>query len=119
MTNTNQNNILTAMEVKYFENLSKIKLIFLSACETGVSDINVYSKLGYQGFVNNFLERGVKSIIATRWKVGDSNSVRFAEKYYSNLVLTKDFQKAFYETKKYFFNAKEAPFLWTSYVFVQ
>ena len=117
--NTNQNNILTAMEVIYFENLSKIKLIFLSACETGVSDINVYSKLGYQGFVNNFLERGVKSIIATRWKVGDSNSVRFAEKYYSNLVLTKDFQKAFYETKKYFFNAKEAPFLWTSYVFVQ
>ncbi len=116
---TNRNNIMTAYETRYFENLSKIKLIFLSACETGSSEVNDYSNSGYQGFVNNFLERGVKSVIATRWKVSDKYSVDFANKYYENLTLLKDFQRAFFETKKYFFNNNTPPYLWTSYVFVQ
>jgi CHAT domain-containing protein len=116
---SNRNNIMTAYETRYFENLSKIKLIFLSACETGSSEVNDYSNSGYQGFVNNFLERGVKSVIATRWKVSDKYSVDFANKYYENLALLKDFQRAFFETKKYFFNNNTPPYLWTSYVFVQ
>ncbi len=117
--NKHSNNILTAMEARYFENLSNIKLIFLSACETGANDLDEYSKTGYQGFVNNFLERGVKSVIATRWKVSDKYSVEFASKYYENLTKIKNFQRAFFETKKYFFKYNTPPYLWTSYVFVQ
>jgi CHAT domain-containing protein len=107
------------MEARYFENLSNIKLIFLSACETGANDLDEYSKTGYQGFVNNFLERGVKSVIATRWKVSDKYSVEFASKYYENLTKIRNFQRAFFETKKYFFKNNTPPYLWTSYVFVQ
>ena len=115
----NSNNLMTAYETRYFEDLSKIKLIFLSACETGSIDVNKYYNSGYQGFANNFLERGVKSVIATRWKVNDSYSVEFADKYYQNLNLYMNYQKAFYETKKYFFQNKVQPYLWSSYVFIQ
>jgi len=114
-----KNNLLTAFETRYLEDLSKIKLIYLSACETGSIDVNEYSNSGYQGFVNNFLERGVKAVIATRWRVSDSYSVEFASKYYQNLTKVTDFQKAFYETKKYFFEKGTPPYLWTSYVFIQ
>jgi len=69
--------------------------------------------------VNNFLERGVKSVIATRWKVSDSYSVEFANKYYQNLTRFRDYQEAFFETKKYFFEKNTPPYLWTSYVFIQ
>jgi CHAT domain-containing protein len=114
-----KNNLLTAFETRYFSNLQNIKLLYLSACQTGTSDLNEFLKLGYQGFVNNFLEKGVKSVIATRWNVSDKYSVIFANKYYQNLALHKDFQRAFFETKKYFFNNNTPPYLWTSYVFVQ
>ena len=114
-----RNNIMTAYETRYFENLTNIKLIFLSACETGSSEVNDYSNSGYQGFVNNFLERGVKSVIATRWKVSDKYSVDFANKYYENLAFFKDFQRAFFETKRFFYKNNTPPYLWTSYVFVQ
>ena len=114
-----KNNLLTAHETRYFSNLKNIKLIYLSACQTGSSDLNEFLKLGYQGFVNNFLEKGVKSVIATRWNVSDKYSVTFANKYYENLALHKDFQRAFFETKKYFFINNTPPYLWTSYVFVK
>jgi CHAT domain-containing protein len=119
MKHSIKNNLLTAFETRYFSNLQNIKLLYLSACQTGTSDLNEFLKLGYQGFVNNFLEKGVKSVIATRWKVSDKYSVDFANKYYENLTLLKDFQRAFFETKKYFFNNNTPPYLWTSYVFVQ
>ncbi len=114
-----KNNLLTAFETRYFSNLQNIKLIYLSACQTGSSDLNEFLKLGYQGFVNNFLEKGVKSVIATRWNVSDKYPVTFANKYYENLTLHKDFQRAFFETKRYFFENNTPPYLWTSYVFVQ
>jgi CHAT domain-containing protein len=114
-----KNNLLTAFETRYLSNLKNIKLIYLSACETGSSDLNEFLKLGYQGFVNNFLERGVNSVIATRWKVSDKYSVDFANKYYQNLTLLKDFQRAFFETKRFFYQNNTPPYLWTSYVFVE
>jgi CHAT domain-containing protein len=114
-----KNNLLTAFETRYFSNLQNIKLIYLSACQTGSSDLNEFLKLGYQGFVNNFLEKGVKSVIATRWNVSDKYSVTFANKYYENLALHKDYQRAFFETKRYFYQNNTSPYLWTSYVFVQ
>jgi CHAT domain-containing protein len=114
-----KNNLLTAFETRYFSNLQNIKLIYLSACQTGSSDLNEFLKLGYQGFVNNFLEKGVKSVIATRWNVSDKYSVTFANKYYENLSFHKDYQRAFFETKRYFYQNNTPPYLWTSYVFVQ
>jgi CHAT domain-containing protein len=116
---SSKNNILCAFECQYFEDLSNIKLIFLSACETGLIEVEETQKSGYSGFVNNFLERGVKFVIATRWKVNDSYAADFATLYYKNLEKYKDFQLAFYDTKKYFFNKKASPGLWASYVFVR
>jgi CHAT domain-containing protein len=57
-------------------------------------------KSGYSGFINFFLERGANAVIATRWQVSDDYSSEFAGEYYKNLVSTRDYEKAFYNTKK-------------------
>jgi CHAT domain-containing protein len=114
-----KNNMMTAYEVRYFENLSKINLLFLSACETGSAEVDDLENTGYGGFVNNFIEKGVKSVIATRWKVNDKYSVDFANKFYYNLAKFKNYNEAFFQTKKIFFLNNTAPYLWTSYIYVQ
>jgi CHAT domain-containing protein len=113
----NTENILSASELDLMADLSHIKLLNLSACETGLSDPNTY-KTGYVGFINNFLERGVQAILATRWKVSDKLSYIFNQKFYQNLSEYKDIEKAFFVTKQYFFEHKSDPYLWTSYILV-
>ena len=116
---SSNNNILTAVEIAYLEDLTKIKLIFLSACETGMIESDETQKSGYSGFINFFLERGANAVIATRWQVSDDYSSEFAGEYYKNLVSTRDYEKAFYNTKKTYFEKKSPAYLWASYLFVR
>jgi CHAT domain-containing protein len=118
-SNTNNNNLLVSYELKYLNNLSHINCIFLSACETGLIDDESINTTGHSGFVKEFLDRGAKSVIATRWKVQDDLAADFATKFYENLKKYKEYSQAFYETKLNFFMNKKNPFIWTSYLFVQ
>jgi len=114
-----KNNILVSYEIRYLENLSHIKLVFLSACETGLIDDTRSYSTGYSGFVREFLDRGVNSIIATRWKIQDNFASEFAIHFYKNLKKYKDYELAFYHTKFYYFTNNVNPSFWTSYVFVK
>ena len=114
-----QNNLLTSYEIKYLDNLSHIKLVFLYACETGLIDDNRTNVSGYSGFVKELLDRGVKSVIATRWKIQDKSAADFASLFYKNLKDLGEYSEAFYQTKLHYFKTKQNPFIWTSYVFVQ
>jgi len=118
-TNSFRNNLLVSNEIKYLDNLSHIKLIYLSACETGLIDDNRTNKSGYSGFVREFLDRGVQSVIATRWKIQDKAASDFASVFYKNLVLSREYEDAFYQTKLKYFKDNMPPFIWTSYVFVK
>jgi CHAT domain-containing protein len=93
--------------------------VFLSACETGLIDDNRGNKIGFSGFAKEFIDRGVKSVIATRWKIQDKAASEFAKVYYKNLAKYNDYGEAFYKTKENYFKEKKTPATWTSYVFIK
>lgn len=110
---------MVSYEIRYFDNLSHIKNVYLSACETGlIEDRRSYSS-GYSGFIREFIDRGVQSIIATRWKIQDKYASEFASLFYRNLALHKDYSVAFYQTKLQSLRSKINPSVWTSYLFIQ
>jgi len=114
-----ENNLLVSNEIQYLENLSHINLIYLSACETGMIDDYRSNTSGYIGYVREFLDRGVHSVIATRWKIQDNAAANFATLFYKNLKKHSEYSEAFYQTKLDFYTNKQNPFIWSSYVFVQ
>ena len=116
---SNKNNILVSYEIRYLDDLSHIKNVFLSACETGlIEDRRSYSS-GYSGFIREFIDRGVQSIIATRWKIQDKSAAEFASLFYKNLALHKNYSVAFYQTKLQSFRRNTNPAVWTSYLLIQ
>jgi CHAT domain-containing protein len=114
-----KNNLLTAWETRYLWDLSHLNLIFLSACETGLIEEDYPKTSGYQGFINNFLERGVKSVIVSRWKVDDRYASDFSSKFYQYLSHEKSYTQAFYKTKNFFYKNGSPPQLWSSFVLIQ
>jgi CHAT domain-containing protein len=116
---SSKNNLLVSYEIRYLTNLSHIKFIYLSACETGLIDDNSSNKIGYSGFVKELLDRGVNSVIATRWKVQDKEASSFASEFYKNLYKYKGYSEAFYKTKLNYFKNSSNPLIWTSYIFVK
>jgi CHAT domain-containing protein len=115
----NKNNILTSFEIKFLYNLSNIKFIFLSACETGLNEDQRVNQSGFSGFIREFLDRGVESIIATRWKIPDKESALFSSEFYKNLSIFKNYETAFYKTKLNCFLNKKLSNVWPSFIFVK
>lgn len=71
--------ILTAEEVSYLD-LSNTELLVLSACQTGLGDIN---EDGVQGLYSAFKLAGVKTIVMTLWEVNDLVAYELMTKMYT------------------------------------
>jgi CHAT domain-containing protein len=84
--------ILTAYEVSLLD-LSKTKLVVLSACETGLGDIR--DSEGVYGLQRAFKMAGVQYIIFTLWEIRDEVTVEFMEIFYTQWIKGKDIHAAF------------------------
>ncbi|MFH0893737.1 MAG: CHAT domain-containing tetratricopeptide repeat protein [Bacteroidota bacterium] len=84
--------ILTAYEVSLLD-LSKTELVVLSACETGLGDIN--DSEGVYGLQRAFKMAGVRYIIYTLWEIRDEVTVEFMDVFYSQWMGGKEIHTAF------------------------
>lgn len=78
-----QDGVLTADEIGRLD-LSKTKLVVLSACETAqgyIDDID-----GVLGLQRGFKKAGVQSIVMSLWKVPDAATAALMEKFYTYLM---------------------------------
>jgi len=96
-----QNGILTASEVSQL-NLRKTKLVVLSACETGLGDIE--NSEGTFGLKRGFKLAGVERIIVSLWDVPDEETMELMTLFYNDLTKTlnpvNSFEKAQKEMRK-------------------
>jgi CHAT domain-containing protein/Flp pilus assembly protein TadD len=77
-----QNGKLTIREIKSLK-IEDCELVTLSACETGVN--KEISKGWYISPANSFLVKGVKTVVASLWKVHDEATSILMTEFYKNL----------------------------------
>lgn len=74
---------LTLADLQYHSiNLSHTRLVTLSACETGITDVMRNSPAEYVGIPAGFLLAGVPCVIGSLWSVPDISTAMLMEHFY-------------------------------------
>lgn len=115
-----EDGILTAYEIAQMD-LSNTELVVLSACDTGLGDIQ--GNEGVYGLQRAFKMAGVKHIIMSLWNVKDRQSMEFMTAFYREwLANKKEIPLAFQAAQKTM-RGKYAlpfnPFLWAGFVLIE
>ncbi len=71
-------------------NLDNTRLVTLSSCETGITDIR-HSPDEYLGLPAGFLQAGAPAIVSTLWAVNDLSTMLLMERFY-NLHLKEEME---------------------------
>ncbi|MBC7775642.1 MAG: CHAT domain-containing protein [Phycisphaerae bacterium] len=113
-----EDGILTAYEISRM-NLAQTELVVLSACETGLGEIQ--NNEGVYGLQRAFRIAGVQYIIMSLWKVNDQTTRELMTAFYCEWLLKKqDIPKAFAAAqaqmrKKY----AGSPYNWAGFVLLK
>ncbi|MHC4954428.1 MAG: tetratricopeptide repeat protein [Planctomycetota bacterium] len=81
-TGNQDDGILTAVEVAALD-LSKVEVVILSACETGLG--RVAAGEGILGLQRAFQVSGARTTVTSLWKVPDAETNRLMQRFYENL----------------------------------
>ena len=113
-TNTDDG-ILTAKEIANLD-LGSCKLVVLSACETGLGQIN--GSEGVFGLQRAFKMAGVQNIIMSLWKVPDTQTAELFEIFYTECFNGKSITEAF-QLAQSKMKAKYPPYFWAGFVLLE
>ncbi len=111
-----EDGVLSAYETSNL-NFFGIKLVVLSACQTGLGDVK--GSEGVFGLQRAFKMAGVDYIIMSLWDVPDVETQEFMSLFYANWKSEREIKKAFYKTQK-FMRKKYAgnPYKWGAFVLI-
>lgn len=107
--------ILTAYEVSRL-NLSRTKLVVLSACETGLGEVK--GSEGVFGLQRAFKLAGVDYIIMSLWQIPDAQTVELMRLFYSAWLKGMDIRDAFLYAQREMNKEYEAYF-WAGFVLLE
>lgn len=108
-----EDGILTSEEISRLD-LSKTKLIVMSACCTALGDFNEVE--GVFGLQRAFKLAGVKNQISTLWPVQDDVACGFMKTFYSNYGKTKSIYTAYNLTLEEIQNIYSEPYYWAGFI---
>lgn len=112
-----EDGILTAYEVSNMY-LPHTKLAVLSACETGLGDIQ--GSEGVYGLQRAFKIAGVQNLVMSLWKVPDMETAEFMQEFYKNLFAKQPIQEAFQYAQSVMKNKyKDDPYKWAAWVLLR
>lgn len=108
-----EDGILTADEISRMD-LSKTKLVVLSACETALGDID--DTEGVIGLQRAFKKAGAGIVVMSLWPVADAPTAKLMKNFYSNLMgennINDAMQKAIDQVRKEYPN----PVDWAGFI---
>jgi CHAT domain-containing protein/tetratricopeptide (TPR) repeat protein len=107
--------ILTAYEAMNL-NLDKTDLVVLSACETGLGEVQ--GGEGVYGLQRSFLVAGAKTLVMSLFKVSDEATEKLMVSFYGKWLDTGDKRQAFIDAKKEIRNEYKDPIYWGAFVMI-
>jgi CHAT domain-containing protein len=120
-----EDGVLTAYEISQM-NLSNTELVVLSACETGLGDIQ--GNEGVYGLQRAFKIAGVKYIIMSLWQVPDKQTSMLMTTFYKKWLESEGFDKgekkmsipdAFHAAQKELRDLGFDPYQWAGFVLIE
>jgi len=107
------NGVVTALKLSGLD-LKGTDLVVLSACETGVVDIN--STDSVSGLSKAFIQAGAKDIVISLWSVNDQATKELMRSFYKEMKKHKDYAKALKAAKLKMIEEGKHPFYWGAFV---
>jgi len=108
-------NVLNRHELQFI-NLSRTKLVILSACETAVS---FSSFLGNYNLSEEFIKSGAKNVISTLWKVDDNVTQKFMVIFYEMISKGFSIESSIKLTKQKIKEIYPNPYYWAPFVLIR
>ncbi|MEA2049003.1 MAG: CHAT domain-containing protein [Campylobacterota bacterium] len=105
--------IVTALKLSGL-NLKGTDLVVLSACQTGVVDIN--STDSVSGLSKAFIQAGAKDIVMSLWSVDDQATKNLMTSFYQEMNQNKNYAKALKSAKLKMIEEGRHPFYWAAFV---
>lgn len=114
-----EDGVLTAEEISLM-NLNSVRLVVLSACETGLGEIDGEGVFGLQ---RGFKSAGVQSILMSLWKVDDEATNILMTQFYQNLLsgntkgnMSQSLLKAQKYLRQYEYGKYSDPSFWAAFI---
>lgn len=109
-----EDGVLTALEISNMD-LSQTDMVVLSACETGLGDID--GSEGVYGLQRAFKMAGVDIIVMSLWQVPDVETAEFMNLFYKNWLRDADVKIAFNAAQRTMqVKYKSEPLKWAAFV---
>lgn len=110
-----ESGILTAYEAMSL-NLDKTDLVVLSACETGLGDLEAGE--GVYGLQRAFLVAGAKVLIMSMFKVEDEATQKLMSKFYQKWLNTNNLRQSFIDARKELRLEYPEPIYWGAFMMI-
>ena len=112
-----EDGVLTAYEISQM-NLSNTELVVLSACETGLGDLQ--GNEGVYGLQRAFRIAGAKYLIMSLWQVPDQQTMEFMSTFYRCwLDEGMSIPDAFHKTQQLMRELFVSPYAWAGFVLIE
>jgi CHAT domain-containing protein len=110
-----QNGILTAYEAMNM-NLENTELVTLSACETGLGDVQIGE--GVAGLQRSFLVAGADNVVMSLFKVSDEITEKLMLTFYKKWLKSGDKRKSFIDAKREIKVQHPEALYWGSFIMI-
>ena len=113
LANGIEDGILTAEELSHID-LDGCKLVVLSACNTGLGDINKID--GVFGLQRGFKKAGVSTLLMSLWKVPDEETSILMQNFYQHYLSGKSAHQSLRFAQDQLIESGKSPYYWAGFI---